>query len=154
LSVHTHLFRGTRRTKNTKPAVRRGTSRYSCCISRQMVVKVPSLSRAALCSRYRLHTSSCSPVASFSIPPDDRRVDSIPQLVYIFAPTYTMPRRPRCAAAGCSKRLTLIDTSLQCTCGLVFCATHRLPESHACTYDYKQTKIVLVGVKAVKVPSV
>ena len=35
----------------------------------------------------------------------------------------------------CRKKLTLMD--MECRCGKKFCALHRLPEEHNCTFDYK-----------------
>ena len=37
----------------------------------------------------------------------------------------------------CNKRLKL--TALSCKCGRTFCNIHRLPETHNCTFDYKET---------------
>lgn len=34
----------------------------------------------------------------------------------------------------CRKKLDL--TACPCRCGAKFCAAHRLPEEHACTFDY------------------
>lgn len=39
----------------------------------------------------------------------------------------------RCGA--CQKKLKLTD--LSCRCTLRFCAQHRAPEEHACTFDFK-----------------
>ena len=35
----------------------------------------------------------------------------------------------------CRKKLTLTD--LECRCKARFCAAHRMPEEHACTFDFK-----------------
>ncbi|CAI9766221.1 unnamed protein product [Fraxinus pennsylvanica] len=40
----------------------------------------------------------------------------------------------RCAA--CRKRVGL--TGFKCRCGVMFCGSHRYPEQHDCTFDYKQ----------------
>jgi predicted nucleic acid binding AN1-type Zn finger protein len=45
-----------------------------------------------------------------------------------------MPR-DICAQEGCEKKLAL--TSIQCKCEKKFCNTHRYPEDHACTFDFK-----------------
>ena len=45
------------------------------------------------------------------------------------------PLTQRCNC--CRKKLTLTATS--CRCGFKFCDTHRLPEEHACTYDFNAT---------------
>jgi len=40
----------------------------------------------------------------------------------------------RCYANGCRKKLKLTD--MECRCNKTFCAAHRLPETHACTFDH------------------
>lgn len=41
--------------------------------------------------------------------------------------------RSRCAE--CSKKVGL--TAVECRCGHVYCASHRMAEKHACSFDYK-----------------
>ncbi|GLU19204.1 hypothetical protein SLE2022_354660 [Rubroshorea leprosula] len=36
----------------------------------------------------------------------------------------------------CGKRVGL--TGFECRCGMVFCGTHRYPEQHGCTIDFKE----------------
>ena len=43
--------------------------------------------------------------------------------------------KKRCAS--CYKKLQLALT-FTCKCGLTLCSIHRYPESHECTYDFKQ----------------
>ena len=43
------------------------------------------------------------------------------------------PKKIRCFT--CNKKLGLMP--FECKCGLKFCALHRAPESHNCTYDFK-----------------
>lgn len=62
--------------------------------------------------------------------------------------------KKKCAYHACKKKLSLVERTTTCKCGLSFCATHRLPESHECTYDYKQDKVVVVGVTTDKVPPI
>ncbi len=40
----------------------------------------------------------------------------------------------RCNASECKKKLKLTD--MKCRCEKRFCATHRLPETHNCTFDH------------------
>ena len=40
----------------------------------------------------------------------------------------------RCNAVECRKKLKLTD--MECRCTKRFCTMHRLPESHACTFDH------------------
>ncbi len=46
------------------------------------------------------------------------------------------PSKNRCAC--CSKKLVLSDFACG-KCQTRYCATHRLPESHACTHDFRAT---------------
>lgn len=46
----------------------------------------------------------------------------------------------RCTA--CPKKLGLTD--MNCRCGHRFCATHRIPEAHACSYDYRAAAAALL----------
>ena len=41
----------------------------------------------------------------------------------------------RCSHNECKKKLLLSD--IQCKCNERFCITHRMPESHNCSFDYK-----------------
>ncbi len=41
----------------------------------------------------------------------------------------------KCANKECNKKLKLTD--LKCRCEMIFCISHRLPETHGCNYDYK-----------------
>jgi len=49
-------------------------------------------------------------------------------------PTLTGKKRTRCIV--CAKKLGLA-TTYKCRCGNTFCSTHRYPETHTCSYDYK-----------------
>lgn len=42
---------------------------------------------------------------------------------------------PRCSFTNCKRKLNLTATA--CRCNLQFCDTHRMPEDHSCSYDYK-----------------
>jgi hypothetical protein len=41
----------------------------------------------------------------------------------------------RCPAKDCKKKLTLTDYS--CKCGIIYCASHRNENTHACTYNWE-----------------
>ena len=43
---------------------------------------------------------------------------------------------PRCSAEGCKKKLALSD--MACKCKSVYCSLHRMPEAHACVFDFKE----------------
>lgn len=45
-------------------------------------------------------------------------------------------KKDRCAV--CKKKLGLC--SIECRCRLKFCATHRYPEAHQCTFDFKTSE--------------
>lgn len=40
----------------------------------------------------------------------------------------------KCSQKKCKKK-TMIE--FKCRCGKVFCVTHKNPEDHSCTFDYK-----------------
>lgn len=51
----------------------------------------------------------------------------------VLDPPAATEAKNRCGV--CRKKLKLTD--LECRCSARFCANHRPPEEHACTYDYK-----------------
>jgi hypothetical protein len=52
----------------------------------------------------------------------------------------------------CKKKIGLLDTTLKCKCGGVFCTTHRHFTKHSCDYDYKNgEKIKLVKIVGDKI---
>lgn len=53
----------------------------------------------------------------------------------------------RCTA--CPKKLGLTD--MNCRCGHRFCATHRVPEAHACSYDYRAAATTLLTAQLTRV---
>ncbi|KAF9598057.1 hypothetical protein IFM89_024044 [Coptis chinensis] len=66
--------------------------------------------------------------------------------VQVFSPTVgngqssnvlEVPRQAECAnrCSSCRKRVGL--TGFRCRCGVTFCSTHRYPEQHGCSYDFK-----------------
>jgi len=52
------------------------------------------------------------------------------------------------ACSVCKHRLTLAGTHT-CKCGSAFCAAHRLPEAHVCTYDHRGEGKKTLGVQLV-----
>ncbi|XP_062005602.1 zinc finger A20 and AN1 domain-containing stress-associated protein 9-like [Rosa rugosa] len=44
----------------------------------------------------------------------------------------------RCQSCDCNKKLKPVQMTLKCRCGGVFCAEHRLAESHTCSVNYKK----------------
>ena len=47
----------------------------------------------------------------------------------------------KCQCKGCKKRLTLVEATIQCKCGKVFCSKHRLCENHNCSIDHKDKDV-------------
>nr|AHB08885.1 zinc finger A20 and AN1 domain-containing stress-associated protein [Suaeda glauca] len=66
---------------------------------------------------------------------DDNKVSSIAEPKNVGSgPMLTPSAQPnRCLT--CRKKVGL--TGFKCRCGLVFCGSHRYPEKHGCTFDYK-----------------
>ena len=50
----------------------------------------------------------------------------------------TTKKKKRCAHSACRKKLKLTD--IECKCSKRFCAKHRLPESHPCSWNPKGEK--------------
>jgi len=43
---------------------------------------------------------------------------------------------PKCPHAECKKKISLVD--FPCKCSAVYCSSHRAPETHACSFDYRK----------------
>ena len=61
--------------------------------------------------------------------------------------------KPRCGLQECRKKLN-ITNGFPCRCEKVFCAKHRHPETHECTFDYKEEgrRLLELANPIVKVP--
>ena len=59
-----------------------------------------------------------------------------PMTSNVIVPT-EQPSKPtdRCFHSDCKKKLLLSDPT--CKCKERYCMTHRMPEDHACSFDYK-----------------
>ncbi|KAK4730757.1 hypothetical protein R3W88_023745 [Solanum pinnatisectum] len=57
----------------------------------------------------------------------------IPDLVEAAATQVVTPQSNRCLI--CKKKMGLMG--FKCRCGTIFCGTHRYPEVHGCTFDFK-----------------
>ncbi|CDP20483.1 unnamed protein product [Coffea canephora] len=85
-------------------------------------------------------TSSVSP-----LPSPDVKIDTIADPAELKAPaedTVSTSAAPAAVAAAqpnrcasCRRRVGF--TGFKCRCGITFCASHRYPEQHGCTVDYK-----------------
>jgi predicted nucleic acid binding AN1-type Zn finger protein len=51
-------------------------------------------------------------------------------------------QKARCPVEGCNKKLTLVD--FKCKCQNTYCAKHRVPDTHACSYDFRQEQTNLL----------
>lgn len=77
-------------------------------------------------------SSSSGTVLSLSVTTDLDSSAVIPSPAT--APVVSKPQqRNRCGC--CNRRVGL--TGFTCRCGTTFCGTHRYPEMHACTFDFK-----------------
>jgi predicted nucleic acid binding AN1-type Zn finger protein len=54
-------------------------------------------------------------------------------------------KKNKCSMPGCNKKLNII--SFTCKCEKKYCSIHRMPESHACTFDYKAHGKCLIAEK-------
>ena len=50
---------------------------------------------------------------------------------------------PACAKSLCLKKTFMSSPS--CKCGLVFCPNHRMPDDHACEYDYVSRHVDMIS---------
>jgi predicted nucleic acid binding AN1-type Zn finger protein len=61
--------------------------------------------------------------------------ETVPEMRLTTAPDATTTNKKRCGC--CTKKLLLSDVGCS-KCDSRFCSTHRLPELHACPYDFKK----------------
>lgn len=77
-----------------------------------------------------------SPSSSVLVRLEPAAVEDKPEVVIaaVTAAVQPMPAQPnRCSA--CRKKVGLIG--FKCRCGTTFCGTHRYPEIHGCSFDFK-----------------
>ena len=49
-------------------------------------------------------------------------------------------KNSRCAVERCKKKIPVVDRLMcQCHCEKHYCITHRFPENHNCTYDFRNS---------------
>ena len=60
-------------------------------------------------------------------------------------------KKNRCTFSNCNKKIKITD--VKCRCHQIFCAIHRLPESHQCNFDHKNLGKILLEKKLIKVIS-
>lgn len=60
-------------------------------------------------------------------------------------------KKKKCCPFGdCRIRMKPTDTIIVCRCGQSFCATHRLPEQHACGFNFRTAATQLLSTQLVK----
>jgi predicted nucleic acid binding AN1-type Zn finger protein len=64
-----------------------------------------------------------------------------------YQPVPAKEKKPRCPE--CRNKLLLTD--IVCRCGIKFCMSHRAPELHACTFDFKKSAQEQLSTMLVKV---
>jgi predicted nucleic acid binding AN1-type Zn finger protein len=53
----------------------------------------------------------------------------------------------------CNKKIGLLGFECKCSPNIKFCAEHRLPENHGCTFDHKKEGLGFLADKLIKVTS-
>ncbi|KAI3748518.1 hypothetical protein L6452_11641 [Arctium lappa] len=85
-------------------------------------------------SQQQPETSSSSSSSSFPVAsPASGSVDQLLVAKTVADPVAKPQTRNRCGS--CRRRVGL--TGFTCRCGTTFCGTHRYPEQHGCTFDFK-----------------
>jgi len=67
---------------------------------------------------------------------NDKPPPEIPMVQSTSSKPVTAKKGATVRCHSCKKKIG-IACRYQCRCGLVFCTTHRYPETHDCTFDYK-----------------
>ncbi|XWS28584.1 hypothetical protein CRYUN_Cryun25bG0082800 [Craigia yunnanensis] len=78
-------------------------------------------------------SSSISSSFSVSLPVKESLAETKAEMKVEEVQVQVQVRPNRCLT--CKKRVGL--TGFKCRCGMVFCGTHRYPEQHGCTFDFK-----------------
>jgi hypothetical protein len=55
-----------------------------------------------------------------------------------------------CPFDTCRYRMKPADTIITCRCGTSFCPSHRLPEQHACAYNFRAAATLHLSTQLVK----
>lgn len=102
---------------------------------RDLCLKKESKSKSAADSLFSFPSSSSvvapptlHPATAFTTEPKPVTVDSAPSVT-----SEPVAQPNRCSV--CRKKVGL--TGFRCRCGTTFCGTHRYPERHGCTFDFK-----------------
>lgn len=65
-------------------------------------------------------------------------------------PVVSEKKKKCCPFGDCRIRMKPADTLLVCRCGVSFCPTHRLPEQHACGFNFRTAATQLLSTQLVK----
>lgn len=110
------------------------------CLKEQQEASTKSTIETALSSASSaFSTSTPSPVVE-SRPPPPALI--LPEVAVGATSSASMASAPKVGAAQpircatCLKRVGL--TGFKCKCGVMFCGTHRYPEKHGCSFDFKK----------------
>ncbi|KAH6830523.1 A20/AN1-like zinc finger family protein [Perilla frutescens var. hirtella] len=77
--------------------------------------------------------ASAYPVATVVSSPEKAEIHAAAAVVVQPQPQPQQSSPNRCST--CRKKVGL--TGFRCRCGITFCGTHRYPEKHGCTFDFK-----------------
>ena len=72
----------------------------------------------------------------------------IPETMTLSKSEESKSKKSRCCATNCNVKLGLLG--FDCRCGAKYCATHRMAESHGCTFDYKSSNTLQLKVQLVE----
>lgn len=99
-------------------------------------LKDQQMSKAKLAVEKSLSQPQQQPETTFSSSSSPAAVPSFDPLVVAEAvPEVAVKSQPRNRCGSCNRRVGL--TGFTCRCGMTCCGTHRYPEHHGCTFDYK-----------------
>ncbi|KAI3799628.1 hypothetical protein L1987_34927 [Smallanthus sonchifolius] len=97
----------------------------NCLKEQQMSTAKIAVENSLSPPQHQPETSSSTPA---TVSTDTLVADSVAELVAV-------KLQPRNRCGSCKRRVGL--TGFTCRCGTTFCGTHRYPEQHACTFDFK-----------------
>lgn len=76
-----------------------------------------------------------SPPLPLSSPSVSTNAENLSSTVELPTPDPTPPPSQPTRCCTCRRKVGL--TGFRCRCGITFCGTHRYPEQHGCTFDFK-----------------
>jgi len=64
---------------------------------------------------------------------------SLPNTATVKIDSEPKKKKVRCSHESCRKKLKMVECTMKCVCNKSFCAEHRMPENHNCSYDFKKS---------------